>query len=69
MPGAITIRTIRKDSRYSVEVSEIKSIGTSVWADEEGTGWAWTVTFGRGKGKRISKIILGSKNNYGKSRA
>ena len=41
----------------------------NVWADEEGTGWAWTVTFGRGKGKRTSKIIPGSKNDYGKSRA
>ena len=41
----------------------------NIWADEEGTGWAWTVTFGRGKGKRTSKIILGSKYDYGKSRA
>ena len=28
----------------------------NVWADEEGTGWAWTVTFGRGKGKRTSTV-------------
>lgn len=41
----------------------------NIWADEEGTGWAWAVTFGRGKGKRTSKIILGSKHDYGKSRA